>query len=1639
MRRTGIIVVLLLLGVVGLGAIQPQTVEAGVYDENSETTYKEYWIDHKEFTGGCNDDGTPSSPNGSWYAEPYPKCPKTMNFTLPDDPASAVKAKIYIDLWRNRNNPGVSFTLNGAATVYHPNVGSDWSRTPWTGEVALNELKQGANQIHFTSTAQIHIHDVAIRLYYTDATPLTPGGGSDVTAPDGELVSITADNGTFAPGDGGILMVDSDKLQLSATVTDAKFVEFHAYYEGYDVDNDGKTTDWHHSTRNNWHPGGREYTGQPTKTGGTINHIGTVDVTNGTATVTWDIKHIWNQSGVKFKIRVVDAAGNVRDAAGGVSAEFSLVRNNPIIAFTVNNFVDFGLHMNGQRPDSVQYTFDIPASVNLANYQVAYLVGNYWRRPQFAINDLSPSSAYSSTDDWAMSVKQFNKNALVNGQNRLTYLYSGSGTGHFIEKPGPMIVLKRTTASPPDTAAPSIASRSPAPNATNVDRNAPVILRLTDNTVGIDKNSIVMTVNGAKVNPKITGHSLDYTLTFTPAQSYPFLSKIMVTLYACDLLGNCMPSADVYSFTVEDVDTVPPVISNVSITASYNSAVIKWQTDENASSKLAYGKTAAYELGTVTDAALKTSHSLQIDGLTPLTEYHYQLTSTDLDGNTSMTTDAVFMTGREPGAVLSDDFSGCQLDPTIWTYYNPLGDAIMSLTGEQLSITVPGGTSHDIWKSGINAPRIMQDIQNEDFEIEVKFDSVPTTKTQMHGILIQQDSGNFLRFNYQSNGNNNTAVIVDGKNGNANSIFSQELIGAIPAYLRVTRTGTTWTMQSSLNGQNWTTLTTINKALNTTQAGVFVGNTGGNPTYTGLIDYFFDTAAPISPEDGDSLKLDVAIVGNGTVTRSPEKAFYGCGEPVQLSATPAEEWVFAGYSGDLVSTNPVANVIMDTGKTITATFTNNTPYTLKTNVLSVGGADGEAGGSVTIDPLQATYKYGDEVTLTAVPTPGWAFTGWTGTLNSTSPTETIIITSDTTIDATFTKEAYTIDIGIVNEGIGVGGTVTKKPDQATYEYGTEVTLEATAATGWNFGGWSGDITSMEPTYPLNVTSNISASATFIQEQYSLVVYTVPDDESGGTVTLDPPPNPVTGKYGYGQVVTLTAVPKPGWELTNWTGGVTGTELTKTMTIEKDTTVTANFAIAEYDVNVTVNGNGSVTKVPDKPFYLYNDPLTLTAVPAAGYVFTGWSGDVVGAGNVIEIDVQSDLNITANFDVAPPIEVSDVDVSILPGGTSAVISWVTNVPGNSVVNYGLTDFYELPPVSDATMVLNHSIILTGLQADTLYYFVASSEDAAGNVGSSPDLTFVTGETSGTVSDDFSACELNTNTWRFVNPLNDGSTVAITSDHQLALTVQGGIEHNVYPPNGGGQIIRAPHVRQDIENTDLVFEVKFDSALGDVGTLTPMQGIIIGQDEDDLIRFDFFRNSSDQVTVYAATFEGGSPRRRNNDRITNLSAPIWLRVTREGNRWTQEYSFNGTNWTSGGSFNFAMNARYVGIFAGNTGSNPAHTVLVDYFFDAGSPINPEESFYRMNVNVDGEGTVSRSPNRPGYACGDKVTLTANPADGWQFAGWSGSGISGSNRTLNLTVEQHYGITARFVKEGASTKYFLYMPVAVGGPSGRGSRGR
>ena len=91
-----------------------------------------------------------------------------------------------------------------------------------------------------------------------------------------------------------------------------------------------------------------------------------------------------------------------------------------------------------------------------------------------------------------------------------------------------------------------------------------------------------------------------------------------------------------------------------------------------------------------------------------------------------------------PSSIVSDDFNTPTINTGLWTLVNPLADASFSLSGTNtpdawVNIGVPGGTAHDPWTSGNNAPRLIQPANNTDFEVEAKFESGVSQRYQQLG------------------------------------------------------------------------------------------------------------------------------------------------------------------------------------------------------------------------------------------------------------------------------------------------------------------------------------------------------------------------------------------------------------------------------------------------------------------------------------------------------------------------------------------------------------------------------------------------------------------------------------------------------------------------------------------------------------------------------------------------------------------------------------------------------------------------------------------------------------------------------------------------------------------------------------------
>ena len=91
------------------------------------------------------------------------------------------------------------------------------------------------------------------------------------------------------------------------------------------------------------------------------------------------------------------------------------------------------------------------------------------------------------------------------------------------------------------------------------------------------------------------------------------------------------------------------------------------------------------------------------------------------------------------------------------------------------------------------------------------------------------------------------------------------------------------------------------------------------------------------------------------------------------------------------------------------------------------------------------------------------------------------------------------------------------------------------------------------------------------------------------------------------------------------------------------------------------------------------------------------------------------------DTTPPV-IKSVSASS-ETETSAVITWVTNEPGSSQVEYGKTTEYGLTATSDE-LTTAHSITLSGLEPNAVYHYRVKSKDKAGNEASSTDNTLFT---------------------------------------------------------------------------------------------------------------------------------------------------------------------------------------------------------------------------------------------------------------------------------------------------------------------------
>ena len=125
-------------------------------------------------------------------------------------------------------------------------------------------------------------------------------------------------------------------------------------------------------------------------------------------------------------------------------------------------------------------------------------------------------------------------------------------------------------------------------------------------------------------------------------------------------------------------------------------------------------------------------------------------------------------------------------------------------------------------------------------------------------------------------------------------------------------TGWTWTFGDGNTSMEQNPTHTYND-FGTYAVALVVEGPGGSDTYT-RTNYITVTDAQIQ------YSLSVNLVGEGSVTLDPGGGSYNAGTEIQLTPVPNAGSAFHGWSGDLNGYSNPATIVMDTNKTIIATF-----------------------------------------------------------------------------------------------------------------------------------------------------------------------------------------------------------------------------------------------------------------------------------------------------------------------------------------------------------------------------------------------------------------------------------------------------------------------------------------------------------------------------------------------------------------------------------------------------------------------------------------------------------------------------------------------------------------------------------------------
>ncbi len=180
---------------------------------------------------------------------------------------------------------------------------------------------------------------------------------------------------------------------------------------------------------------------------------------------------------------------------------------------------------------------------------------------------------------------------------------------------------------------------------------------------------------------------------------------------------------------------------------------------------------------------------------------------------------------------------------------------------------------------------------------------------------------------------------------------------------------------------------------------------------------------PVTPAAVVKYTLSVTAGEGGTVSTTGGE--YESGQTVSVTATPEGEYLFKDWSDG--NTNATRTITVSSNSTLTANFEKK-KYPLTVNI----EGEGEVLEEIVNAGRTTDYDSGTTVKLTAVPSEGWEFVGWTGAIASAELEIEILVSEAITISATFSLITNASDYNPVNQTVTLNIYDIIGPDEYGY-------------------------------------------------------------------------------------------------------------------------------------------------------------------------------------------------------------------------------------------------------------------------------------------------------------------------------------------------------------------------------------------------------------------------------------------------------------------------------------------------------------------------------------------------------------------------------------------------------------------------------